>query len=180
MTPWLAVIGIGEDGLGGISGAARALVETAEILVGGARHLAMVPPGAAERLEWQRPIADTVPLIAARRGKRVAVLASGDPLWYGAGIMLARTFPREEMTILPHPGAFSLAAARLGWPPARSAAPAPRAQPPHAAAGGGRRNAAQGGEAADRARLGPEPDDRVRVSRRQPRGGRQRRRRGVG
>ncbi|HEX3535702.1 MAG TPA: precorrin-6y C5,15-methyltransferase (decarboxylating) subunit CbiE [Stellaceae bacterium] len=116
MKPWLAVIGISEDGLAGVSGAARALVETAEFLVGGARHLAMVPPGAAERLEWRRPITDTVPLIAARRGRRVAVLASGDPMWYGVGAMLASAFPREEMTILPQPGAFSLAAARLGWP----------------------------------------------------------------
>ena len=115
MNPWLAVIGIGEDGLAGLSGAARALVETAEILVGGARHLAMVPPGSAERLEWRRPIADTLPLIEAQRGRRVAVLASGDPMCYGVGVMLAQAFPREEMTILPQPGAFSLAAARLGW-----------------------------------------------------------------
>ena len=116
MSPWLAVVGIGEDGLAGLSGAARALVETAEVLVGGARHLAMVPSGAAERLVWERPIADSLAAIAARRGRRVAVLASGDPMWYGVGAMLARTFPPEEMTVLPHPGAFSLAAARLGWP----------------------------------------------------------------
>ena len=115
MTPWLAVIGIGDDGVAGLSGAARALLDTAETLVGGARHLAMVPPGAAERLEWCRPLSETIPLITARRGRPVAVLASGDPMWYGVGGMLARTFPREEMTILPKPGAFSLAAARLGW-----------------------------------------------------------------
>lgn len=116
MKPWLAVIGIGEDGLAGLSAAARALVETAEVLVGGARHLGMVPPGLAERLEWRRPISDTLPLIDDHRGRRVAVLASGDPMWYGVGAMLARAFPLEEMTILPRPGAFSLAAARLGWP----------------------------------------------------------------
>jgi precorrin-6Y C5,15-methyltransferase (decarboxylating) len=121
MKPWLSVIGIGEDGLSGLSGAARGLIETAETLVGGARHLAMVPPGPAERMEWRRPIAETIPLIAAHRGRRVAVLASGDPLWYGVGTMLARAFPREEMMILPQPGAFSLAAARLGWPLAECA-----------------------------------------------------------
>src|SRR3989440_5143452 len=115
MKPWLAVVGIGEDGIAGLSVAARALVETAEILVGGERHLAMVPIGAAERLVWQRPLTDTLGAIAARRGSRVAVLASGDPLWYGVGAMLARHFPRNEMTILPQPSAFSLAAARLGW-----------------------------------------------------------------
>lgn len=118
--PWLAVVGIGEDGIAGISPAARALIETAELLVGGARHLTMVPPettrpGRAERLVWRRPLADTLDDIAARRGTRVTVLASGDPLWYGIGALLTRHFPFDEMTIVPHPGAFSLAAARLGW-----------------------------------------------------------------
>jgi precorrin-6B C5,15-methyltransferase / cobalt-precorrin-6B C5,C15-methyltransferase len=115
MKPWLAVVGIGEDGLAGLSAAARTLVETAETLVGGERHLAMVPPGIAERLVWLRPLTDTIGAIAARRGSRVTVLASGDPLWYGVGAVLARHFPRDEMRILPQSGAFSLAAARLGW-----------------------------------------------------------------
>ena len=115
MTRWLSIIGIGEDGLPGLSPAARTLVETAQTLVGGARHLAMVPGGAAERLLWRQPLADTLADIAARRGTRLAVLASGDPLWYGVGAALLRHFPREEMTIVPQPSAFSLAAARLGW-----------------------------------------------------------------
>jgi precorrin-6B C5,15-methyltransferase / cobalt-precorrin-6B C5,C15-methyltransferase len=113
--PWLAIVGIGEDGLAGLNAAARTLVDTAEILVGGERHLAMVPSGGVERLTWQRPFSDTIGAIAARRGRRVVVLASGDPSWYGVGAVLARHFPIGEMTILPHPAAFSLAAARLGW-----------------------------------------------------------------
>jgi precorrin-6B C5,15-methyltransferase / cobalt-precorrin-6B C5,C15-methyltransferase len=117
MRPWLAVVGIGEGGLQGLSTAARSLVETAEVLVGGMRHLAMVPLRAAvERVAWARPLGMTIDAIASMRGRRVVVLASGDPLWYGVGAVLARRFAREEMTILPQPGAFSLAAARLGWP----------------------------------------------------------------
>ena len=115
MTRWLSIIGIGEDGLPGLSPAARTLVETAQTLVGGARHLAMVPGGAAERLLWRQPLSDTLADIAARRGTQLVVLASGDPLWYGVGAVLLRHFPREEMTIVPQPSAFSLAAARLGW-----------------------------------------------------------------
>jgi precorrin-6Y C5,15-methyltransferase (decarboxylating) len=129
MKPWLAIVGIGEDGLTGLSAAARTLVETAETLVGGERHLAMVPSGAAERLVWQRPLTDTIGAIAARRGRRVTVLASGDPLWYGVGAVLARHFPRDEMTVLPQPGAFSLAAARLGWAIAECAALSLHARP---------------------------------------------------
>jgi precorrin-6B C5,15-methyltransferase / cobalt-precorrin-6B C5,C15-methyltransferase len=113
--PWLAVIGIGEEGIAGVAPAARTLIETAEVLVGGARHLGMVPDHGAARIPWERPLSATVDAIEARRGARVAVLATGDPMWYGIGVTLSRRFPREEMTILPQPSAFSLAAARLGW-----------------------------------------------------------------
>jgi precorrin-6Y C5,15-methyltransferase (decarboxylating) len=116
MSPWLTVIGIGDDGFAGLSPAARMLVETADIVVGGTRHLAMVPARTAQQLPWRQPFADSIAAIARHRGRRVVVLASGDPMWYGAGAVLARHFPREEMAVLPHPGAFSLAAARLGWP----------------------------------------------------------------
>ncbi len=122
MRPWLSVIGIGEDGIPGLAPAACALIETAEVLVGGARHLGMVPDNGAKRILWGRPLARTLDAIETYRGTRVAVLASGDPMWYGVGVTLSRRFPREEMTIVPQLSAFSLAAARLGWPLADCAA----------------------------------------------------------
>lgn len=114
--PWLTVIGIGEDGLDGLAPAARALAEGAEVLVGGTRHLAMVPKGAAERLLWASPFADSRILLERLRGRRVVVLASGDPMWFGAAATLAGWFDPDEITVIAHPGAFSLAAARLKWP----------------------------------------------------------------
>ena len=116
MSPWLSVIGIGADGLAGLARSALTLIETAQVLVGAERHLAMLPLGDAERLIWRRPLADSMRDIAARRGRRVVVLASGDPLWYGVGVTLLRHFGRDEMIVLPHPSAFSLAAARMRWP----------------------------------------------------------------
>jgi len=116
MSAWLAVIGIGEEGWSGLSGAARGFVETAELVVGGARHLALVPSLAGERLQWKSPLAATLPAVERYRGRRVVVLASGDPLCYGVGALLARRFARDEMIVLPSPSAFSLAAARLLWP----------------------------------------------------------------
>lgn len=114
---WLNVIGIGEDGLDGISPAARSLIDTAEILIGGERHLAMVPQKAGQqRIAWPQPLLSAVERIAEHKGKRVVVLASGDPMWCGIGATLARYVPAEEMLILPHAGAFSLAAAKLVWP----------------------------------------------------------------
>jgi len=116
VSAWLAIVGIGEDGAAALAPAARALVAQAETLIGGRRHLALIPEGRAERLLWRRPIALSIAEIAARRGRRVVVLASGDPMCYGVGAMLARSFAPEEMTVLPAPDAFALAASRLRWP----------------------------------------------------------------
>jgi len=121
VTRWLSIVGIGDDGPSGLSEMAAALIDTAELLVGGARHLAMIPAGSAERLVWDTPLTATIPRLAANRGRRVTVLASGDPLWYGVGALLCRHFAPEEMTILPQPSAFNLAAARLAWPLAECA-----------------------------------------------------------
>ena len=115
MAPWLAVIGIGEDGLKGLSPSSVALIESAEILIGGARHLAMLPADGRERLAWPSPMCQLVDRIPKMRGRRVAVLASGDPMWFGIGATLARRVAPAEMTIVPAPSTFSLAAARLGW-----------------------------------------------------------------
>lgn len=115
MTPWLSILGIGEEGTKGLAPAARALLDSAEVLVGGERHLAMIENGGAERITWASPLRLTLDEIAARRGRRVAVLATGDPMFYGIGTTLARRFPREEMTVIPAVGAIALACARLGW-----------------------------------------------------------------
>jgi len=113
MTPWLAIIGVGDDGVEGLSAAARVLLASAELVVGGTRHLALVPEGNEIRQPWDTPLTDTIARIAEWRGRQVVVLASGDPMCYGVGVTLARHFDRAEMTVLPQPGAFSLAAARL-------------------------------------------------------------------
>ncbi len=115
MSAWITVIGFGEDGLDGLSPAARALIDSAEVLVGGERHLAKVPPGKAERMGWGSGFPATMDEIAKLKGRRVTVLASGDPMDYGAGAALARRFPASEMAVVPAPGAFSLACARMGW-----------------------------------------------------------------
>lgn len=115
MTPWLTVIGIGDDGLGGLSEHARALIADAELLVGGERHLAMLPANATPRLTWAKGLAETFDAIERWRGRAVVVLATGDPMWFGGGANLARRFDPAEMRVFTHPGAFSLAAAAMRW-----------------------------------------------------------------
>src|SRR4051812_2997506 len=113
---WLSIIGIGEDGIEGLSPIAQRLVSAAELVVGGKRHLALADPLIkSQLLHWPSPIGNALPEIEKRRGHPVAVLASGDPFHYGVGDLLMRAFPADEMLCLPQPSSFSLAAARVGW-----------------------------------------------------------------
>ncbi|SFJ53024.1 precorrin-6Y C5,15-methyltransferase (decarboxylating) [Sphingomonas sp. NFR04] len=113
--PWLTIIGLGEDGADGLSAAARAALETAELVLGAARHLSLLPRLRCEARAWPVPFADGVPLLLAERGRRVVLLASGDPFWFGAGTSVTRHLAREEWTAHPAPSSFALAASRLGW-----------------------------------------------------------------
>jgi precorrin-6B C5,15-methyltransferase / cobalt-precorrin-6B C5,C15-methyltransferase len=112
---WLTLIGIGEDGAEALSPAARKLIAQAQLVVGGARHLALAGPLACETLVWPSPVTDAIPAILARRGSPVCVLCSGDPFFYGIGTVLAAHAGRNEIQCLPAPSAFGLAAARLCW-----------------------------------------------------------------
>ncbi|MEQ1696542.1 MAG: precorrin-6y C5,15-methyltransferase (decarboxylating) subunit CbiE [Hyphomicrobiaceae bacterium] len=109
---WLSIIGIGEDGLAGLSLASRKALDAAEIVFGGPRHLALAAVGARGR-SWPVPF-DVTPVMA-ERGRAVAVLASGDPFWFGAGGSIVGHLPAGEWTTYPAPSTFSHAAARLGW-----------------------------------------------------------------
>jgi precorrin-6Y C5,15-methyltransferase (decarboxylating) len=113
---WLSIVGIGEDGIEGLTPIARSLVQTAEIVFGGHRHLALAAPlirGVAR--PWRSPFEGAIDDVLAQRGRDVCVLASGDPFLYGVGSLLLRQIdPREAMAV-PAPSTFTLAAARLGW-----------------------------------------------------------------
>ena len=119
---WLAILGIGEDGIAGLTAAARALLANAEVVYGGARHLALARELIrGEARAWPSPMQDAWPALLALRPRAVAVLASGDPYCHGVGATLARLVPVEETLCLPAPSAFALACARLGWPAAEVA-----------------------------------------------------------
>ncbi|BBC38343.1 Precorrin-6Y C(5,15)-methyltransferase [Streptomyces graminofaciens] len=114
--PAVTVVGIGADGWRGLPDASRTALRDAEVLIGGPRQLDLLPPECeGERIAWPSPLRPAVPgLLAAHAGRRIAVLASGDPMFYGIGRALAEE--TGELRVLPHPSSVSYAAARLGWP----------------------------------------------------------------
>ncbi len=119
---WLTILGIGEDGIAGLTQSARALLSAAEVVYGGARHIALARDLIrGEARPWPSPMQDAWPALLALRPRAVAVLASGDPYCHGVGATLARLVPVAETLCLPAPSAFTLACARLGWPGAEVA-----------------------------------------------------------
>ncbi len=113
--PWLHIVGIGEDGLDGLTPATRAVVEAAEVIVGGARHHALAERVGAERIAWPSPFDALIGELQTLKGRRVVVLASGDPLWFSVGARIGRRIDPAGIVYHPQVGAFQLAAARMGW-----------------------------------------------------------------
>lgn len=114
----MTVVGIGADGWPGLALASQDALRAAEVIIGGTRQLALLPGECGgERVPWPSPLRPAVPgLLAAHAGRRVAVLASGDPFFHGIGRALADELGPDALRVLPHPSSVSYACARLGWP----------------------------------------------------------------
>ncbi|MGB2203180.1 MAG: precorrin-6y C5,15-methyltransferase (decarboxylating) subunit CbiE [Pseudooceanicola atlanticus] len=113
--PWLHIVGIGEDGMDGLLPATRAVVEAADVIIGGDRHHVLSDSVTAERLAWPSPFDALISDLEGLRGRRVVVLATGDPLWFSVGARIGRALPPGEIVYHPQLSAFQLAAARMGW-----------------------------------------------------------------
>ena len=115
MAAWLSIVGVGEDGLDALTPLARRAIDDATLLVGGERHLAMLPNDGQERKTWPSPLMLLVNEVMERRGEKICILATGDPMHFGIGVTFAKRLSSEELAIFPALSAFSLAAAKLGW-----------------------------------------------------------------
>jgi precorrin-6Y C5,15-methyltransferase (decarboxylating) len=113
----VTVVGIGADGWPGLSTAARAAVLAADVVAGSERQLSLLGTDVtAERVSWPTPLLPALPgILETHRGRRLVVLASGDPMFYGIGTSVARLLGASAVQVLPHPSSVSLACARLGW-----------------------------------------------------------------
>jgi precorrin-6B C5,15-methyltransferase / cobalt-precorrin-6B C5,C15-methyltransferase len=113
---WLTIVGIGEDGPDSLSANSRMALARAELVMGSARHLALLPALNCPAIEWPVPFSDGIGRLLEHRGRRVVLLASGDPFWFGAGTSVTRHLAPNEWRAHPAPSTFTLATARLGWP----------------------------------------------------------------
>lgn len=111
--PWLTLVGIGEDGV--LAPGGPEVLARADIVYGGARHLELAGEISAEKRIWPSPFSTVFADLAQLKTRRVVVLATGDPMWFGIGSSLLKHFAPQEMSVLPSPSAFQLAAGRMGW-----------------------------------------------------------------
>jgi precorrin-6Y C5,15-methyltransferase (decarboxylating) len=115
-TTGITVVGIGADGWPGVPSTVRVRILAAEVLLGGRRHLDLVPAGAAVREEWPSPLLPGLDdLLDRHAGKDVVALASGDPLVSGIGTTLIRRLGRDAVEVIPAVSSVALARARMGW-----------------------------------------------------------------
>ncbi|MEM0988400.1 MAG: precorrin-6y C5,15-methyltransferase (decarboxylating) subunit CbiE [Pseudomonadota bacterium] len=112
---WIDIIGIGEDGVAGLSPAALAALERAETVIGGDRHHSLTQGLKAQRIAWPHPFDALIDTIRAHKPRPLAILATGDPLWFSVGARILREIPAAEVTVHPQLSAFQWAAARMGW-----------------------------------------------------------------
>jgi precorrin-6Y C5,15-methyltransferase (decarboxylating) len=108
----VSIIGIGDDGLDGATEAVRRIIAEADLLVGNERVLALLPRGLTERLVLGADVEAAAERIAVEHG-RVAVLVSGDPLFYGLARFLCDRVGQDRCEIVPHVSSMQLAFARV-------------------------------------------------------------------
>ena len=113
----MTVVGIGADGWAGLTDAARALVDGAVVVLGGERHLGMLPDVPDQiREAWPSPLVEGLPsLLQKFEGHDVIALASGDPLVSGVATTLIDLLGKDAVTVVPALSSVALARARMRW-----------------------------------------------------------------
>ena len=112
---WLDIIGISEAGLDGLNAEQITRIKNAKHVMTAQRWLPVLQKLGVAAEAWPSPFADVYARLEAWRGEASVILATGDPLWYGAGSALVKKFPIDEIRIDPAPSGFQLAASRMGW-----------------------------------------------------------------
>ena len=117
MSDVVVVVGIGADGWDGLSPRGQREIREADVLMGSSRQLALIPESPALRVAWPSPLVPALGgLLDAHAGRKVCVLASGDPMFHGIGVTLVELLGPERVRVVSHPSSATLACARLGWP----------------------------------------------------------------
>ncbi len=107
------IVGIGDDGLDGITSAARQLIDAADLLVGSCAALATANKPDTQQLEVGHDLEKLASQLSETDATKVVVLASGDPLFFGTARYLCDKLGKDNFEVLPHVSSMQLAFARV-------------------------------------------------------------------
>lgn len=113
------VIGVAESGVASLPGELRERLAGMDLIVAAPRFHDGLPdglPDGPEVIDWPSPFSNIFNVLSDNSGKSVALLTTGDPMWYGAGASLVRELGPDGCEVVPAVSGLQLAAARLGWP----------------------------------------------------------------
>jgi precorrin-6B C5,15-methyltransferase / cobalt-precorrin-6B C5,C15-methyltransferase len=112
----IIIVGVGADGMPGLSETSRRELQRAKVIYGSKRQLDLLDDTvAATRREWPSPMLPALETLLGGHTDDIHLVASGDPLLHGIGSTLIRLFGAGRVRVLPHVSAVTLACARMGW-----------------------------------------------------------------
>lgn len=107
------IVGIGDDGVDGMTAQARRLLEAADLLLGPESCAALLPAPLAARLQASVSLEELIERIEAAKSQQIVVLASGDPLFYGTARHVCAKLGKDRFEVVPHVSSMQLAFARV-------------------------------------------------------------------
>jgi len=113
LTAKIYIIGIGNDGLAGLTAKARDLILSAELVLGSDNTLSLMPELKAERFRIGTDLQEVVRTVESNSAKRMVIVAGGDPLFYGVARYLCDRLGKDRFEVLPHVSSMQLAFARV-------------------------------------------------------------------
>jgi precorrin-6Y C5,15-methyltransferase (decarboxylating) len=117
VTPRITIVGVGGDGLAGLTARTRDLLQSADLLFGSDAALALVPELPGQRVRIGADLQEVVETLRANLGrKRMVIVAGGDPLFYGVARYLCDRLGKDHFEVVPHVSSMQLAFARIKEP----------------------------------------------------------------
>jgi precorrin-6Y C5,15-methyltransferase (decarboxylating) len=111
--PKVHILGIGDDGLDGLTPNARRIIDDAQMLLGDEQTMAATKNQTAQRVEIGNDLEALVRRVASADQSRIVILANGDPLFYGTARYLCDRLGKDRFEVIPHVSSMQLAFARV-------------------------------------------------------------------
>ena len=107
------IIGIGDDGLEGVTSTARKIIGDAQLLIGTAASLAAIGETSARKFEVGGDLESVVTQVSEAKEERVVILATGDPLFFGVARFRCERLGKDRFEVVPNVSSMQLAFARV-------------------------------------------------------------------